>query len=112
MDTENWYEGKCPICGKEICIPDKSSWAYARSYHKSRESKRTYYLCSWHCLQQMPEKHVRGRPTQIKDKILQGLREGLSDNKIAMRVGCTTAAVKYWRDRIDGREDDNAGGDH
>lgn len=93
--SEYFFERKCAMCGKIICMSEPEKWAY-----KIKNGQKTHYFCSWHCLQENPERSKRGKKTNKKEKVFELLRQGKKDVEIMKELNCTIGTVNYWKARF------------
>lgn len=89
----HYLEKKCPMCGKKFIA--RAEWAY-KQYDR--------YYCSWHCLQEMR----KGKPSraQKKERIIQAIRDGLTNAEILNLLGEPPSTVDYWRRKLKEAKDD------
>ena len=91
MEHGYLIEHDCQQCGKQF-IPT-SMWVYKRT--KGNVIK---YFCSWHCLKEWDEAHVKKncKPGKHKDEIIELLESGMSRAKVAEQLGVSVPMVAYY----------------
>lgn len=97
---EALWEGRCAVCGKELCIPDTDSWAYKRKYGSDKSHSRLVIVCSWSCLKTLPDKPIKGRHTGGGRRIEALLREGRTPDEIVTVTGCSRDMIRYWVNKM------------
>ena len=95
-NTASWIEKSCHVCGK-IFI-NRPEWAYRRC-----QNGREVLFCSYHCMRSW-EKRRHKTKVEIRDEIIQGIKDGLTNAEIIKKTSADASRVYYWRQKIE-RED-------
>ena len=95
----DFYEMKCAVCGKNICMASPNEWAY-KIIAGTKSTRK--YCCSWHCFRAIERNKGVGNKSGKKNDIFAMLAAGMKDNEIAERAGVTIGTVRYWKERYTG----------
>ena len=101
MPTCAWVEKTCPICGKTF-IPHTEEWVYKRRV----THERTYYFCSWHCLQDFEKNHPKPLAIEQREKLIELIKKGMGTSDIVRTLGVDRTKVRYWKEKVGKVEDE------
>mgnify|MGYP002624712951 CR=1 FL=1 len=84
---------KCTICKKEF-IGYLETWGYKRGEN---------LFCSWSCLREWDRTHSKQAKAEQRDKIIQGIKDGLTVNEIVATTGASRTQIIYWVKKAEGK---------
>ena len=86
-------EKECPICGKEFLF--RTDWGFKRIYFG-----KTLNFCSWGCLRKWEKSGPIGSKQELRDRICQALKDGLTVKEVSVLLDVKTDRVLYWRQKL------------
>ena len=84
-------EHKCPICGKVFI--KKEGWVFKRTIAKHEKD-----FCSWGCMRKFEVE--KGTKIDRRERIIQAIKDGLSNREISSLLDEDQTKINYWRKRI------------
>lgn len=94
------HERKCAVCKRKFIIyPD---WVYKRGDHEHCK-----VFCSWKCLREFDAGH--GDSREMKNKIIQALKDGLTVREISVLLGVDYSRVNYWKEKLRKEQENDEG---
>ena len=93
MSDFAYREKKCLECGKKFIVQSVDDYVYKRWCNGQDR-----YFCSWSCVRKWDAE--REPKTLRRDRIIDGLKDGLSIAEICNRYGVDRSNVVYWRDKL------------
>lgn len=88
-------ERVCPVC-KARFIPT-GEWVYKKYYGNSER-----IFCSWKCLRKTEVE--RGTKIDRRERIIQAIRDGLTNSEIALLLEEKGTTISYWRKKVEEEE--------
>jgi len=93
MTINDFHTKTCANCGKEFIIQSPEEYAY-----KKYRGRNYLVFCSWSCMR-ASEKNS-GTKIERREKIIQAIRDGLSNAEIFKLLGEEPGKVDYWRKKL------------
>lgn len=93
MSEYSYREKECACCGKTFIIQSVDDYVYKRFCAHGQK-----FFCSWTCFRKT-EKGTESKADR-REKIIQAIRDGLTNREIYALLGEDSAKVDYWRKKI------------